>query len=108
MEKNDGFDGIDISDPMYKNYFIKKREVWDEKLCKKLANATATDGMGTKYPFKGYVGHRVREVVVKYNGGTIIDGQWYQGVITPRPLLPKDYEFINVTSWGLRLIKQIV
>ena len=101
-----GLCGIDISDPLYNNYFVKERETWSEDYCKKLSNATKTDGLGTKYHFKGYVGDIIPEVIKHYNGGTVINDKWYQGIITPRPIIPKDYELVSVVSWGLRLVKK--
>jgi hypothetical protein len=90
--------------PTAKRYMYPK-EVWDAKKCERLANATQTDGLGTPYGFKGYVGNIV-PTSVDYNGGTSINGDWYQGVIYLRPHLAEGYEFVIVPTWGLRIVKK--
>jgi hypothetical protein len=84
------------------------QEVWDEKTCERKAKHTAKDGLGTKYPFKGYIGSTA-SVPPAYgphywNGGnTYPDGNWYQGHNTPLPKVADGYEIIHILSWGWRI-----
>lgn len=77
-------------------------EIWDEKRCKKEANYTASDGMGTKYPFKGYLG-QYGFGSERYNGCAMIDGELYSHVIKPLPVIHEDYVIVYVLSWGYRI-----
>lgn len=79
------------------------RETWDAKKCAKLAKATQRDGLGTPYSFKGYVGNIIQKSV-DYNGGTVINGEWYQGIVCELPVIPEGFAFVNVPTWGLRII----
>ncbi|MHC4296493.1 MAG: hypothetical protein ACYS7Y_04270 [Planctomycetota bacterium] len=83
-------------------YYTYPRETWDRPTCEKAARRVAKDGMGTKYPFRGYIGqcwgkHR-------YNGGfSGPDGDWYEGEIFLLPEVDPDFEIIKVPSWGYRI-----
>ena len=87
--------------------FQHPRETWTVKQCEKAAKHTAKDGMGTPYPFKGRVhfGHYAHGMVVRYNGGTVIDGKWWQGEEWHLPLLPEGFQIVVVPTWGHRIIK---
>jgi hypothetical protein len=85
--------------PLYK----LPQEKWDAKKCARLAKTIAKDGLGTPYHFKGYVGNLIRKTE-RYNGGTIINGEWWQGVEQTLPKLPKGYKLIMVPTWGWRLV----
>jgi hypothetical protein len=37
-----------------------------------------------------------------YNGGTIIDGKWYRGIIVNEPIIPAGYELVSIAV-GLQL-----
>jgi hypothetical protein len=86
------------------------QETWSEEACKKKANRIAVDGMGTPYPFKGYIGSSASIPsaygLQRYNGGTSIDGVWYEATFRPLPKLAKGYKIINVPSWGWRIVKE--
>ena len=86
-------------------FYKMPKEVWDADRCEELANRRHRDGLGTPYPWKGYVGHLIRKTE-RYNGGTIIDGKWYQGVEQTLPDVAEGYKLINVLSWGLRLVAE--
>lgn len=90
---------VDYNATLYRH----PQETWDEAKCKKLAKRVATDGMGTKYPFKGYVGDMVF-VAVRYNGGCVREGQWYQGEEWPMPILPSGYKIVQLPNWGFRIV----
>lgn len=86
-------------------YYTHPQETWDEKKCRKAANHTAKDGMGTPYPFKGYIGsHQTGYGKTKYNGGTTINGKWYQGEIKPLPQVTTGFKIITVPTWGFRIV----
>lgn len=41
-------------------------------------------------------------VSYEYNGGTIIDGEWYDGYEVPRPDVPEGFELVGI-GCGLQL-----
>lgn len=92
------------------DYYVHPREVWDAKTCEKLAKHTAKDGLGTPYPFKGYLGSSAsippRFGKIRYNGGKVINGEWYQGEEFPLPEVAEGYEIVKVPSWGWRIVKK--
>ena len=89
---------VDMNAPLY----VYPAEVWDAKKCCKVAKHFARDGLGTKYPWPGYIGSHYGET--RYNGGTVIDGEWYQGVFRPLPVVADGFTIIRMLSWGWRLI----
>jgi hypothetical protein len=97
---------VDYNAPLYQF----PQETWDAATCAKLAKHTAKDGLGTPYPFKGYLGCPLscppRFGAIRYNGGCTHDGQWYQGEFRPLPRLPAGYRIVTVPTWGWRLIAE--
>lgn len=89
---------VDYNAPLYQH----PQEIWDEKKCKKAANYTAKDGLGTRYSFKGYYSHTIE---VRYNGGCIRNGEWYQGERKPLPKLAEGYAWYYRRTWGWQIIK---
>lgn len=90
---------MDYNAPLYQH----KQEVWDEAKCKKAAKHIASDGMGTKYPFRGFIGPFTaydHYGVTRYNGGCERDGEWRQGEFRPLPQVHQDYEIVHRSSWG--------
>ena len=94
---------------MIYNYPI---EVWNKETCEKAAKYRAKDGLGTPYPFRGYIGSTASVPaaygVTRFNGGTVIDGQWYEGINRPHPIVAKGFEIVSVLSWGWRIVKSPV
>ena len=84
-----------------------KPEVWDEKKCRRASRRTAKDGLGTPYHFKGYIGSLFG--VIRYNGGCIREGEWYNGEDRPLPIVAEGYEIVHVPTWGwqIRLCKPV-
>jgi hypothetical protein len=41
-------------------------------------------------------------VSIRYNGGTVINGEWYAGYDVPAPSVPKGFEFVGI-GIGLQL-----
>ena len=97
---------VDYNAPLYQH----PQQTWDAKKCEKLAKRRTTDGMGTPYPFKGYLhlgelGHYAHGISVRYNGGCVRDGEWWQGEEWPLPKLAEGFEIVTVPTWGYRIIK---
>jgi hypothetical protein len=92
-----------------KDIYKHKPEVWDATKCLKLSRHVATDGMGTPYPFKGYIGSSASRPTKygteTYNGGCICDDKWYRGEFFPFPKLAKGFKIEHVSTWGWRIVK---
>lgn len=88
---------------MSEEYYRNPQEVWCAAKCRKMANRTTTDGLGTPYPFKGYL-HPPSPLgwgKIKYNGGCTRDGKWWQGEIFPIPQVADGYEIVHRPTWGM-------
>ncbi len=92
---------MDYNAPLFQH----PQPIWDAKKCEKEAKRTAKDGLGTPYPFKGYIGCHPQWGVVRYNGGCEREGKWYQGENKPLPKVAEGFEIINVSTWGWRIRK---
>jgi hypothetical protein len=94
---------------MSQTFFTLPQETWDAKTCEKKSRHTHEDSYGTKLHFKGYLGSSASIPPffgkIRYNGGCVHDGQWYDGEIRPFPVLAKGYEIVVVPSWGWRIQK---
>lgn len=90
---------VDFSLPLYEY----AAPVWDEKKANSFAKKRERDYFGTPDPFPGYL--KGWNVETRYNGGTVIEGEWYQGIRRPLPKVPDGFKWIQVISWGWRLIK---
>ena len=96
---------VDYTKPLYQF----PRETWDREKCERLAKHVAKDGLGTPYPWPGYIGSYTSPAAygdIRYNGGCIHDGQWWQGEHRPLPKIHEDFEIIFVTHWGWRIKKK--
>jgi hypothetical protein len=83
------------------------RETWDAKQCEKAAKHVAKDGLGTPYPWPGYIGQYGETI---YNGGCTRpreNGEWYDGENFPLPIVKPPYQIIHVSTWGYRIIRDI-
>jgi hypothetical protein len=92
-------------------YYERSQEVWDAAKCAKAANRTATDSLGTPYPFKGYIESTTGYPCIsygqhRYNGGCIRNDEWYEGEIIPLPKVSAGFEIIHVPTWGYRIIRK--
>jgi hypothetical protein len=94
---------VDNSLPLYQH----PQQTWNASKCKRLANRTARDGLGTKHHYKGhiYAGELGFIGGVRYNGGCVINGRWYQGEEHKLPILAKGFKFVIVPTWGYRIVK---
>lgn len=90
--------------------FTYPAETWNKEKCEKMAKRVATDGMGTKYSFKGYIGSSASRPTAygteRYNGGTVIADEWYEATHRPFPILAEGFEIVVVPTWGWRIIKK--
>ena len=84
-------------------FFVHDPEIWDAKKCEKAAKHTAKDGLGTKYPFKGYIGNHYTKT--RYNGGCIRNDEWYNGEIIPLPQIAEGFKIVYKSTWGYQIIK---
>lgn len=83
--------------------------VWDKAKCEKAAKYIAKDGIGTPYHFKGYLGSFATiggYGITRYNGGTVINDKWYQGINRPLPIIHEDFEIVKRPSWGWQIKKK--
>ena len=78
--------------------------VWGPDKCARMAKRTAKDGLGTPYSFKGAVPELPTST--DYNGGTIVNGKWYQGVIYSLPILAPGFKWVRVPTWCYRIVKE--
>lgn len=93
---------VDYNLPLYQH----PAEVWDAKKCQQMARYRATDGMGTPYPFLGYIGDSCYGDI-RYNGGCERGGKWWQGEKHPLPVVAEGFEIIHVPTWGYRIRKVV-
>ena len=90
--------------------YTHPQETWTEAQCKKRASHAPTDGWGNKPP-KGIIAQSASSYpqygqTIYFNGGTIIEGELYEGVSKPLPIIPASYEFVKLVSWGTIIRKK--
>ena len=88
-------------------------QIWDVKKCERLCKKRQKDGCGTPYPFLGFLPrselgcHYAHGMLVRYNGGTVIDGKWWQGEEWKLPIVPDGFEIIRRRTWGYQIVKSV-
>lgn len=91
-------------------YYHHAPEKWNADKCRKVSRKTVRDGLGTPYPFKGYIGQTsgmsLAYGTTRYNGGCIRGGKWYIGEVRPLPYLADGFEIVTVPTWGERIIEK--
>ena len=91
-------------------YFTRPQETWTPRQCELAAKRFARDGMGTKYPWPGYIGSTHCPVsyggygTTRFNGGCCHGGDWYEGEIRLLPVVARGFQIIRVPSWGFRIV----
>lgn len=88
--------------------YTYKTEVWDGPTCEKMVRHVAKDGLGTPYPFKGYIGpdsgpNAIGEMI-RYNGGKAIEGEWVEAEFRPIPQVAAGFDIVRVPRWGWRIV----
>lgn len=88
--------------------YVHKQDIWSEAECRKRSRYNPPNAYGDKNPWPGLIsgsadpyagyGHTVR-----YNGGCIRDGEWYDGESKPLPKIPETYRFVYRPTWGTYL-----
>lgn len=90
--------------------YFHKQEVWGQAKCEKMARRIDKDGLGTPYPFKGYIGSDTGlyslGVTIRLNGGCVYDGEWYEAEMRPLPQVAEGFEIVNIPRWGWRIIRK--
>lgn len=86
--------------------YIHPQETWDHATCKRKSKARGKDGYGSIHPYPGLISPSGSPYVsygrrVIWNGGTVINGELYDGEEMPLPIIPDEYEFITRMSWGI-------
>ena len=111
-----------LGDLLFMNYFTHPAEKWTKEQCEKAVKRIARDGLGTPYSFKGahpeikgkgeyeqgyshQIAAEVNTGTIRYNGGKIINGEWYEGEIFQLPILPAGFKWVYRLSWCWRIIK---
>lgn len=83
-------------------------EVWDEAKCRKVAKTRHVDGYGSAWPYPGLMQASGAAVhyygLQRFNGGTVIDGEWYEGYVRPYPRLPEGFGYVQRPTWGTFLV----
>lgn len=79
-------------------------ETWSETECRYHAANAPADAFGNKPP-KGIIASSASTSpqygqTQRYNGGTVINDEWYEAVARPLPIIPDTYEFYKLSSWG--------
>lgn len=91
--------------------YTHPEETWNEKECSKRARYAPANAYGDKPP-KGIIASNASNYpqygqTIRFNGGTSIDGEWYEAVAVPLPIIPPSYELKTLTGWGLTIKKVI-
>jgi hypothetical protein len=84
-------------------YYRPAPEYWDARTCERKAKHTAKDGLGTKYPFKGYIGNHYGKT--RFNGGCIRNDKWYEGQVIPLPVIAPGFKLVHKLTWGWQIVK---
>lgn len=88
--------------------FEYEQEVLSYKDCVRINRSVFKDGLGTPGPraliqnFGSAVSYYGTQ---RFNGGTVIDGKWYEGYHRPWPKLPDGWRFESHPAWGVFLLR---
>jgi len=87
--------------------YIHKQETWSEAECMKRARHAPKDHWGNRPP-PGLINHSASSYpeygqTVRFNGGCVREGEWYQAEAVPLPVIPDGWEFVPLCSWGPRI-----
>lgn len=84
--------------------YTHPQEIWSLQECQRRANYAPKDAWGNRQP-KGIIASNASTraqygQALNYNGGTVIDNQWYAGEYRPLPQIPPEFEFVSLPGWG--------
>ena len=87
--------------------YIHPQETWTESDCRKRAAYAPADAWGNRPP-KGIIAPTGSTAchygqTVRYNGGCIREGEYYAAESKPLPVIPPNFEFVAIPSWGLAI-----
>jgi hypothetical protein len=85
-------------------YHHAPQETWSVAECEKARKYAPADHWGNRPPkgiIQGSADARPRYGRQRFNGGIIIDGEWYDGTDNPYPIVPDPYVLAWLTSWGM-------
>lgn len=88
-----------------KPLYVYPQEHWSAAKCALMAKRQVRDGCGTLHPWPGLIAGSASNYpeygqTVRFNGGTIIDGELYQSVHKPLPAIPPGFRFMHRPTWG--------
>lgn len=92
----------------YPGYHARPRETWDKKKCERVARSRFRDGLGTIGGPRGYVSCSIYPAwgTIRFNGGCVVEGEWYEGWDTPFPKLAPGFVWTHVCTWGYVVMKE--
>lgn len=80
------------------------QEIWSAKECEKRARHAPIDPWGNRPPegIIASIGSSYPQYgqTLRYNGGKVIQGEWYEAEHVPLPLIPKSFEIVSLRTWG--------
>ena len=87
--------------PMY----VYPIESWDVGECKRRSRVRLRDSFCSLHPWPGLIAGSASSYpeygqTVRFNGGTIIDGEHYQAAHRPLPVIPPTFRFVTRPTWG--------
>lgn len=90
--------------------YTHPQETWGEKECLKHSKSAPADFWGNKPP-KGIIARSASSYpeygqTIRFNGGRVIDGEWYEAESRPLPIIPDSFEFAKLCSWGTIIRKK--
>ena len=85
--------------------YTTEQETWGEGECRKRSRSNPANAFGDREPWPGKIAgssspHPEYGRTIRYNGGTIIDGELYDAVRVPLPEIHEAYEFVDRPTWG--------
>ena len=87
--------------------YTHPQETWTEAKCARMSRYAPKDNWGNRPP-KGIIADSGSAYLqygqtIRYNGGTVRDGEWYEAEHLPLPAIPASYEFVPLVGWGTRI-----
>ena len=84
--------------------FTHPQESWDAQECAERAKSAPANAYGDRPP-KGIIASSASTYpeygqTIRFNGGTVINGEWYEAVSVPLPKIADGFEFATLTGWG--------